>query len=379
MRRIKYICYYDKIDADVKRNYTLSATNKLDYIFAALNANNIGVDIISASNCIETKFVFDGAHLCHIGENTLRLFASIGKSDSKIFRLIDRVLLLSQLLLFLIFKVKKNEEIIVYHSLGYAQTLLLAKKIRKFKIIGEIEEIYQDVTQYPGSLRKAEYDFFNLCDKYIFPTSLLNDKLNREKKPHLIIHGTYHTYPNKHISFGDNDIHIVYAGTFDPNKGGAAAAAAAAYLPSNYHIHILGFGGKKETADIGKIVKETNAKGKGKVTFDGLLSGEEYTSFLQKCQVGLSTQNPKAAFNTTSFPSKILSYMANGLRVVSIRILAVEHSNVGKYLYYYDSQEPEAIAQAIMNINFKDNYNPYEILKSLDKDFTDALPVLLSN
>ena len=54
-KRIKYICYYDKQNAKIKRNYVLAATNKLDYIFSALNAIGIGVDIISCSGCVELK------------------------------------------------------------------------------------------------------------------------------------------------------------------------------------------------------------------------------------------------------------------------------------------------------------------------------------
>ena len=72
-----------------------------------------------------------------------------------------------------------------------------------------------------------------------------------------------------------------------------------------------------------------------------MLSGEDYIRFIQSCDIGLSTQNPDAAFNATSFPSKILSYMANGLRVVSIRIPAIERSAVGNEVMFYNEQTPE--------------------------------------
>ena len=38
-----------------------------------------------------------------------------------------------------------------------------------------------------------------------------------------------------------------------------------------------------------------------------------------------------------SFPSKIITYMANGLRVVSANIRSVKSSLVGEYLTYYDN------------------------------------------
>ncbi len=60
------------------------------------------------------------------------------------------------------------------------------------------------------------------------------------------------------------------------------------------------------------------AKTKCKITYDGAFYVKKYYEFLQKCHIGLSTQNPYEPFNNSSFPSKVLVYMANGLRVVSV-------------------------------------------------------------
>ena len=106
---------------------------------------------------------------------------------------------------------------------------------------------------------------------------------------------------------------------------------------------------------------------------------EDYIRFIQSCDIGLSTQNPKAAFNSTSFPSKILSYMANGLRVVSIRIPAIETSAVGKYMYYYEEQQPKEIAKAIMSVNMNDDYNGRKIISNLDTEFYKNIAKLLEH
>ena len=148
-------------------------------------------------------------------------------------------------------------------------------------------------------------------------------------------------------------------------------------MPSNYHIHILGFGSNEEVEKIKKIIKETEKKSKAKVTYDGLLKGEEYINFIQNCQIGLSTQNPDAQFNATSFPSKILSYMANGLRVVSIRIRVVEKSDIGNFIYYYDEQTPQNIANAIKNVNFDDNYDSRKLILKLDEQFLKDIKSIL--
>uniref|UniRef100_UPI003AB757CC hypothetical protein n=1 Tax=Faecalibacillus intestinalis TaxID=1982626 RepID=UPI003AB757CC len=170
----------------------------------------------------------------------------------------------------------------------------------------------------------------------------------------------------------------VYAGTFDPRKGGVSAATAAGeYLDKNFHIHILGFGSEEEKKILVKQIEEVNSKNGAVVTMDGLLSGEEYTKFLQSCDAGFSTQNPDANFNDTSFPSKVLSYLSNGLRVVSVRIKALEESKVGNLLYFYDGNDPKSIAETIKSINFDKDYDSREFISQLDKEFTESLKKIL--
>ena len=98
---------------------------------------------------------------------------------------------------------------------------------------------------------------------------------------------------------------------------------------------------------------------------------------MQSCQIGLCTQIPDARYTETSFPSKVLVYLANGLRVLSVRIPAVENSEVGGILYYYDTQSPQEIANAIMNIPMKEDYDSRRLLNQLDKDCERNLKRLL--
>lgn len=98
---------------------------------------------------------------------------------------------------------------------------------------------------------------------------MLNDKINTSDKPYAVIHGTYKVEADRGNRFADDKIHVVYAGTFEPRKGGMAAVAAIEWLPENYHIHILGFGNDKDTENIKQMIKETNEKSEATVTYDG--------------------------------------------------------------------------------------------------------------
>lgn len=378
MKRIKYICYYDETDAKIGRNYVLAATNKLKYIWDVLNRAGYCVDAISVSDCTETKFQYcKGGIYVYPNGNTLRLFPSFG--GKKIIRVLGRYFLRVCFIFWFLLNIKKGEKIIVYHSLGYCKLLTILQRLTSCQYIGEIEEIYQNVTPQKKSVCKAEYDFVESCSSYIFPTHLLGKRLNSKGKPSVLIHGIYAVEQPRKVRWEDDNIHVIYAGTFDPNKGGAAAAAAtAAYLPKDYHVHICGFGNESDTKAIIKTIEETNARSEATVTYDGLLKGEDFIVFLQKCHIGLSTQNPDAAFNTTSFPSKVLTYLANGLQVVSIRIPAVEQSGVGRCLSYYDEQTPRMIAEAIQSARESNMADPIVTLKRLDKQFENDMVNMLS-
>ena len=375
MKRLKYICYYDSPNSKEERNIVYAATTKLDYIFNALNRVGIGVDIVSFSGIYGNKFRFCKGSSTRIGDNTLRKCSSFTRS--RLISYISRKLMAFRFISWFLTHVKRGEKVAVYHSTGYDGMLVWLKKLTGCKYIGEIEEIYQDVTKLPAKICKQEWAFINCCDQYLFPTELLNEKINKGYKPALIIYGLYYVEPIVRNKFDDGLIHVAYGGTFDVNKGGAVAAVGAAvYLPSNYHIHICGFGTPKDTEHIKDVITKIGRISKAIVTFEGLKKGRDYVEFIQQCHIGLSTQNPSAAFNATSFPSKILVYLSNGLKVVSIDIPAIRKSKIVDALDYYQEQTPERIAEAILKASEKledKQQDSRSLLTKLDEEFCKDL------
>lgn len=386
MGKITYISYYAEQGNPENRVVALSATTKMDYICDALNNIGYTVDIVSGSVSWDEKKAHRGKCKKIRDGVTLRSFSTLpwkGRINKAISLFLVNFGIVRTLL-----RVKKNEKVLVYHSLAYMPVIHFLHKIKRFDLILEVEEVYSDVI---GDLEQKEKElrFLTSADGYIFPTKLLNELLNQtSQKPYAIIHGTYRVEQDKKYRLFNDSIyeesnrmiHCVYAGTLDPRKGGAIAAASAAeFLPCGYHIHIIGFGGEKEIENMRKTVSKIASRTKCKVSYDGLYSGEEYTEFLQSCDIGLSTQNPAADFNATSYPSKILSYMANGLRVVSIRIPAVESSAISNEMFYYDEQTPEKIAAAIMSVDLRTEYDSRELIAKLAGDFEEQLANLLNN
>lgn len=362
---MKYIGYYDTVRG--RRYGHMAAVSKMDYIAKAFNDAGESIDIVSCSMTADYAIPACSEKLSD--KCNVHYFKTAKKPKRKLSKIWNVVLSRIKLFMYLIKNVKKGESVMAYHSLSIMRPMYYAKQLKGFKLILEMEEFFNNVEKHSYFSKKAEERFVKSADYYIFPTVLLNNAFNKKNKPYSICSGTYDVTEKKAEKFDDGKVHAVYAGTFSKIKQGAYfATIATEHLNENYHIHILGnnnapgFDEAKKTID--DIAKKTSAK----LTYDGFLGGDEYIKFLQRCHIGLSTQNPEHAYNDTSFPSKILSYMSNGLRVVSVRIPVVEQSDVGDLIEFYDEPSGESVAEAIKRVRL-DSEDPRERIRELNQKF----------
>lgn len=370
MKKIYYLCYFDIPEhADQQRNFVLAATTKSGYEAKAFVKAGYEVEIVSASGTCGGNFC--PGSVTQLSENiSLRLFDA-KPAKTTVQRVFARRFLKKQLKSYLLENVTENDTLLVYHSLAYMDLVREVKEKKHPKLILETNEVYADVTGNE-KIRPKEMAFLQSADGYVLSTELLLEKVNPQNKPFTVNYGIF--APEKkqfEPLFHDGKIHCVYAGVLEPRKGAGTAIAAAKFLPENYHIHIIGFGSEQDTAEIQRQIAEISEQTACTVTFDGKKSGDEYLQFLQSCQVGFATQSSEAAFNATSFPSKVLSYLSNGLRVVSVRIKAIETSKVADLMYFYDGDSPKAVAEAMKSIDFSDGYDSRKCLSDLDEMFVN--------
>lgn len=369
--KIHYIAEYSGTNNNYVRKGSPAGFAKMSYFENVFNSIGVDYEIYSTSQAVsppkqkkrrEGRIVYRSSFL----------------TKNKYMFLFERFWAILQLLIYLI-KIPKNDIVFVYHERYYAPWIKVVHRLKRWKLIYEVEEIYGDVA---GNLKMAasEHKYLSIADAYIFPTILLNQDVNTKGKPYLINHGTYEVAKEFPNDTSDDKIHCVYAGTFDQTKGGVTAAVAAAeFLDERYVLHVLGFGSEREKEQLLRFIEEVSKRTQCKITYDGLLKGEEYFKYIQSCNIGLSTQNPLGGFNETSFPSKVLSYMANGLRVVSARIKVLETSELNELLYYYDESTPQNIAATIRLINIDDKYDSKKKILELDKDFKANFKRLIEN
>lgn len=369
--KIYYLIHFDN---KTNRNVTPSAITKGKYVASALASCSSEVEIVSLA--YPTKDSQDEVYY-QVSENVICHLFKGKYSNNRIIRYLNHKLYDKKIRKYLKQNVKKDDIVVVYHSLANMKLVKYIKKNITDKIVYEVEEIYGDVINDEKAKIK-ELKAFKNASSYIFSNDYLNSIINTKQLPYVTCYGTYEIPTLYKEAFNDNLIHCLYAGTLAQNKGALNAINVAKYLPNNYLIHILGFGSEKDIADIKNAVNEVNnSYGTTKVIYEGLKLNEEYLKFIQKCQIGLCTQNIDAAFNTTSFPSKILSYMSNGLEVVGVNIAAIKNSKVGQYIQFYNVPDEKELANAILNINLNNKTNNVDVVKELDKEFKEDLKDML--
>lgn len=377
MSRIIYIGYYGK--SENPRASSPACDTVMDYVSDSINNAGHNVTIFSPAQLSNGEACEKEAISISVNKEIIFMESFKRYSKKNIpMRLIQKLRREKCLEKELMSLINDGDTVIAYHSLALMNVISKLRKKKSFKLILQVCEIYADVTENK-KIRKKEIAFIDKADSYIFISNLLAKQINDKDKSHAVCYGTYKAEKEVNKPQLDGKIHVLYAGTLDMIKGGAfASVSSAEYLDEDYHIHVLGFGSEGQISSLNEHIEKVKAKTKCEITYDGCLSEEEYTKFVQGCHIGLSTQNPQGNYNATSFPSKILVYLSNGLKVVSVKIPAVEDSPVGDSIFFYEGQEPKKIAEAIRAIDFANVQDSRKVIKQLDEKFVKEIGNLLA-
>ena len=368
--------YYDLLNAKGKRYVNPAAAVKNDYLISSLLNLGISVTVFSIAPLLNKSA--KSKEECFYDRNLTFYFCPQMNRKPlltrKLCTLFSQKWLYKKLL-----KYAENKPLIVYHSLSLCNLLKKIKKKINCSLILEVEEVYSDLPRNKKA-KEAEFSLFKIADKFIGITPVLLSVVNPHNKKSLVFYGPYSPIKRTNLNFQDKKIHLVYAGTIDETKGGLInSIKVASELPSNYVLHILSSERGNAVNDyIRRLVKNYSSPKKCSIIYEGSLNGDAFNSFLQKCQIGLALQDDKADFNLTSFPSKTITYLRNGLYVVSSKSKSFSFSPFLDIFIFENSSNISAIAKKIQAIDFS-GYDYFEILNKLDSDFRKKLIELITD
>src|SRR5690606_14341456 len=176
-KEVKYIGFYDVPDSQVKRVSNLAATNKMDYICDAIIEAGFNVHLISPSwTSANGSFKWLAKETRTLKEGKKITFCPSFVTRNKFTRNIKIIFSLVWLFFWLLKNVKRDEKILMYHVQWRSLAVRWAKKIKKFHLILEVEEIYGDVYAIHPYFYKMEIDLIQSAVEYLFSTDLLEKK-----------------------------------------------------------------------------------------------------------------------------------------------------------------------------------------------------------
>ena len=379
-KEIKYIGFYDIPNSEYRRVCSVPAVNKMDYICDAINRAGHKVHIISPSwfDNSSLKGKFSSASTKELDDNKRLTLAPSFETSMRGLGYFKIILSLGWLFFWLVFNVKKNEKILVYHAQWFSLPIRWAKQIKKFHLILEVEEIYGEVWQTKNTLQKWEQKLIKNADSFLAVSDVLAKILG--DKVQIVIYGNYALPHYKENPVKGKGINIVYAGSIDHTKGGAYnTVKCAGMLPENYNIHICGFGDDNEVRKLKEMIVQINEKLSRKaVIFHGAIPDEFFSDFLHSCQIAINPQK-EGENMTTLFPSKIIKYLSHNLRVVSTRIESIDKSAIAPLITFSENDSPESIVAAILQLDLNEEYNSKMQINKLDEKFVKGVKFLFGS
>ncbi|RIO01045.1 glycosyltransferase, partial [Mammaliicoccus sciuri] len=270
-------------------------------------------------------------------------------TKSKITEKIKIFYSLVWLFLYLLINTKKGENILVYHAEWLSYPVIMAKFIKRFELILEVEEIYSKVWKKSKSLEKMENRLLKSGDKYLFVSDELRKLFDIEDEKCTVLYGAYNVVEiEERKKFDKEYIDLIYAGSIDEVKGGAFKSLDIILeLPSNYKLHILGSGKEKSIKALNNRIKEINKiKNDNVCYYSGVLHGKNFNNYLMKCDIALNPQHI-GDYMGTAFPSKIISYLSHNLHVVTTPIKSIKTSIIKDYIVFANDDQTQSFIEAI--------------------------------
>ena len=374
---MKYVAFYDTPEIKSENRYVnAAARGVIEYMIEVLSSIE-KVEVISPGRSLNKSGVYKSKCVSLSNNAVLKVPFSFGVK-TKIGRIFSLAWTQIWVFFYLFFHTRRGEKIVFYHSLSLMKIITILKAIKGIQPILEFREIYSDINTVSKKLAKREHKYYKCAYAFIFPSEAIKNHLEIANTPYVLAPGSYITHSYDNSLFDDNKTHLVYAGNLRKDKGGAYLAVyAAKRLSEDYILHILcGSYSEKALNEFQKKLLDEASEIKCDVVFEGAKFGEEFYRFLNKCDIGLATQND-GDFSNTSFPSKILTYLGCGLTVVAPPIDAVRLSPVGDLVSYYSSFSPEDVAKAIEGCVNKEDVNVKCIIDELDAQLKNDLELIL--
>ncbi|WP_394962508.1 glycosyltransferase [Candidatus Allofournierella excrementigallinarum] len=380
MKTVYYVGFYSSPEDNLRRKnvrQSIAGTVKMDFILKCLRKLDCKIVLVSIMPSQDSGFqrqetivVNDRETHVYLPALVLRVFGkNIVRGDLSLFFLKR----------FLRKNVAKDDVVISYHSLVFGQFFQALRKKLGFRWVSQVEELYRLSAEAHKNkeLLWKEEKMIAGADGYLFVNDILPEKYAKQA-PYAVSYGNYTVFLEeraKETNAAKKHI-VVYAGIITEDSGVYLLIQAMRNLPSQYQLRIIGMGPDRNIEEMHRQIAYVNEKTEqGKVQYLGTKTGEELTRFLAECDIGCSMLNTSDDF-LVAFPSKILTYLGHGLKVVASRSACVTKSKLAPVLFFCDNNE-EALAQTIVKAANSGFTGGSDCLRQMETSFCERLANVL--
>ena len=260
-------------------------------------------------------------------------------------------------------KKNKNERHIICDIFSYwpSITILLLSKIFRVKtclILTDLPSMVSSIssqTHFSLSTITAHIGnlFLSKFDSYVFITSQMNEVVNKNQKPFIVMEGLVNCFfdPIQLKSSKSSNFYIMYSGGLYEKYGIKKLVDAFKYIPyKDIELHLYGDG---ELRDFLLKVNELDSR----IFYNGVLPNSEIVKRQAEVDLLINPRSAKEEFTKYSFPIKNLEYMASGTPLLTTQLpgMPLEYFS---YVYIIDDETAAGIADKIITL-----YNERDSIK----------------
>ena len=234
---------------DVKIAYVASAIKKL------------GQRVTTLSVLSSRKRGFHKRKVCVIDGLETQVFLESFDYPGRVLSKLGVIQRLIALFFYLAIHARRTDRVLVYNTQLFSIPIRLAKCLKGFQLILEVEEVFYLDDRNPVDVRRRvlEDALIAAADRYIFASDLLANRFS-VGKDFAVVYGGYTIPPRIAQRRMDGNIHVVYAGGIDSLRRVDYAVKAFGLLPDGFRLHILGKGADQELESLKQEIEKVNCE-----------------------------------------------------------------------------------------------------------------------
>ena len=265
-------------------------------------------------------------------------------------------------------KHNENEDNCIIIDSSFVSILPSIYKIAKrynIPILGIFADIYDYMFDVENTSNKNIFvkkfyrrilkDIYSNFNGYVFLTQDMNELVNNNNKPYIVIEGLVNSNKRKIKNVIENKYEekvCIYAGGLNERYGLKNLVEAFLKIKEN-NVKLFLYG----TGDLDQYLKKINDN---RIIYFGQTDNQIVLENEVKATLLINPRFTNEEYTKYSFPSKIMEYMLSGTPVLTTKLLGIP-KEYDEYLYYIEDESINGMKDAIEEILKKDKKELHEI------------------